>query len=51
MTAPHIDLDVHHQPKGASDVVAFGFVKALRFCADTFFAKRYGHRGLPSPFL
>ncbi|MCK5934865.1 MAG: alternative oxidase [Fulvimarina manganoxydans] len=46
MTAPHIDLDVHHQPKGVSDVVAFGFVKALRFCADTFFAKRYGHRAV-----
>jgi hypothetical protein len=26
--------------------VAYGFVKALRFCADTFFAKRYGHRAV-----
>jgi ubiquinol oxidase len=36
----------HHQPKGLSDTVAFGFVKVLRFVADTFFAKRYGHRAV-----
>ena len=46
MTEPRIDLSVHHQPKGASDRVAFGFTKLLRFCADTFFAKRYGHRAV-----
>ena len=46
MTAPPIDLTVHHQPRGASDRVAHGFVKALRFFADTFFAKRYGHRAV-----
>ncbi len=46
MTAPAIDLSVHHRPAGASDVVAQGFVKLLRFCADTFFAKRYGHRAV-----
>jgi len=46
MTAPLIDLTVHHQPKGLSDRVAFGFTKALRWCADTFFAKRYGHRAV-----
>lgn len=45
-TAPHIDLNVHHQPKGFSDRFAFGFTKLLRFCADTFFAKRYGHRAI-----
>ena len=44
--APPIDLDVHHRARGLSDRVAFGFVKALRFCADTFFAKRYGHRAV-----
>ena len=38
MNPPLIDLSVHHQPKGASDRVAFGFTKLLRFCADTFFA-------------
>ena len=46
MTAPLIDLSVHHRPKGLSDRVAFGFTKLLRFCADTFFAKRYGHRAV-----
>jgi len=46
MTAPLVDLSIHHQPKGLSDRVAFGFTKLLRFCADTFFAKRYGHRAV-----
>lgn len=46
MTAPAVDLTVHHKPRGASDRVALGFVKALRFFADTFFAKRYGHRAV-----
>lgn len=45
-TEPSIDLTVHHQPKGFSDSFAFGFTKLLRFCADTFFAKRYGHRAI-----
>ena len=46
MSAPLVDLTVHHTPKGASDRIAWGFVKALRFFADTFFAKRYGHRAV-----
>lgn len=46
MTAPLVDLTVHHRPEGVSDRVAWGFVKALRFFADTFFAKRYGHRAV-----
>ncbi|MFX8770598.1 alternative oxidase, partial [Acinetobacter baumannii] len=29
-----------------SDRFALGFTKVLRFCADTFFAKRYGHRAI-----
>ncbi len=37
---------VHHIPKGFSDRFALGFTKLLRFCADTFFAKRYGHRAI-----
>ena len=45
-TEPSIDLSVHHQPAGFSDHFAFGFTKVLRFCADTFFAKRYGHRAI-----
>lgn len=40
------DLSVHHAPRGISDHVAFGFVKCLRFLADTFFAKRYGNRAI-----
>ncbi len=44
-TAP-VDLSVHHQPHGTSDRVAFGFTKALRFFADTFFSQRYGHRAV-----
>jgi ubiquinol oxidase len=43
---PDIDTTVHHKPQGLSDRIAFGFTKALRFCADTFFAKRYGHRAI-----
>lgn len=37
---------LHHQPRGASDVVALALTKFLRFLADTFFAKRYGHRAV-----
>lgn len=43
---PTVDLAVHHQASGVSDHLALGFTKALRFCADTFFAKRYGHRAI-----
>ncbi len=38
MTVPLDDLTVHHAPRGVSDRIAYGFTKALRFCADTFFA-------------
>jgi len=37
---------VHHHPTGFSDRFALGFTKLLRFSADTFFAKRYGHRAI-----
>ncbi len=36
----------HHTPHGFSDHFALGFTKVLRFFADTFFAKRYGHRAI-----
>ncbi|MBI3506065.1 MAG: alternative oxidase [Proteobacteria bacterium] len=39
-------LDVHYPPSGFSDNVALAITKFLRFCADTFFAKRYGHRAI-----
>jgi ubiquinol oxidase len=36
----------HHAPVNFSDRFAFAFTKFLRFIADTFFAKRYGHRAV-----
>ncbi len=41
-----IDLSRHHQPQDLSDRLAVAFVTVLRFVADTFFAKRYGHRAV-----
>lgn len=38
--------ETHYKPKDISDRIALGFTKALRFIADTFFAKRYGHRAV-----
>src|SRR5215469_13072526 len=46
MYNPPAEFPVHHRPDGVSDAVAYGFVKLLRLCADTFFAKRYGHRAV-----
>jgi ubiquinol oxidase len=43
---PAIDLTIHHNAKGVSDRFALGFTKILRWGADTFFAKRYGHRAI-----
>ena len=40
------DLNKHFKPKNLSDKVAFLFTKFLRFLADTFFKKRYGHRAV-----
>ena len=36
----------HHAPRGLSDRFALGVTKLLRWCADTFFAERYGHRAI-----
>jgi ubiquinol oxidase len=36
----------HHVPADFRDRFAFGLVKVLRFVADAFFAKRYGHRAV-----
>ena len=36
----------HHTPHGFSDRFALAFTKLLRWCADTFFAQRYGHRAI-----
>ena len=40
------NLAKHLEPKNLSDKVALGFTKFLRFLADTFFRKRYGHRAV-----
>lgn len=39
-------VQTHRFPEDFSDKVALGFVKVLRFVADRFFAKRYGHRAV-----
>lgn len=41
-----INLKFHHKPTCFSDHLAYRFVKMLRFFADIFFAKRYGHRAI-----
>jgi ubiquinol oxidase len=39
-------LSKHHTPSDFSDRLAFRLTKLLRFFADLFFAKRYGHRAV-----
>lgn len=39
-------LDYRHAPRDLSDRVAYALTKMLRFFADTFFRKRYGHRAV-----
>ncbi len=39
-------LELHHEAKDFSDRIAKAFTKFLRFFADVFFAKRYGHRAV-----
>lgn len=39
-------VDVHHAVVSFSDVVAYRITRALRFFADTLFAKRYGNRAI-----
>ena len=36
----------HHKPQNFSDRIALTFTKFLRFLADTFFKKKYGHRAV-----
>lgn len=36
----------HRKPHSTSDYIAYKFIKMLRFFADSFFAKRYGHRAV-----
>lgn len=39
-------LQNHHAPQCVRDRAAVAFVKFLRFFADVFFARRYGHRAV-----
>jgi ubiquinol oxidase len=39
-------LEPHYAPKTIGDRIALGLVKLLRFFADAFFARRYGHRAV-----
>jgi len=39
-------LNYHFKPENLSDRIALSFTKFLRFIADFFFAKRYGHRAV-----
>ena len=41
-----IAVESHITPSTLSDKIAYLFVKLLRFVADKFFAKRYGHRAV-----
>ena len=41
-----VQARIHHSPKGAPDRFALAFTRLLRWLADTFFAKRYGHRAI-----
>ncbi len=44
--AIHVNLEQHQKPVSFSDKFAYGFTKAMRFFADTFFSGRYGHRAV-----
>lgn len=37
---------MHYEPQTFSDKFAYKFTKAMRWFADTFFKKRYGHRAV-----
>lgn len=46
MTDINVNAKPHHIPQDISDRVALSITKILRFFADTFFARRYGHRAV-----
>lgn len=39
-------LDTHHEPRLMHEKIAYRTVKFMRFFADWFFSKRYGHRAV-----
>jgi ubiquinol oxidase len=46
MTTAINSVSSHYKAQGLSDRFALGVTKVLRWGADTFFAKRYGHRAI-----
>ncbi len=40
------ESQTHHKPQDYSDWIALRLTKFLRFLADSFFARRYGHRAV-----
>ncbi len=46
LSQPQLLRASHHVPHGFSDRFALAVTKLLRLLADTFFAKRYGHRAI-----
>jgi len=45
-TSQTVDLTAHHQPRTLTDRIAYRTVRFMRFFADAFFSKRYGHRAV-----
>ena len=43
---PAVPVELHHPVRTMSDRFAYGTTRALRFFADTLFAKRYGNRAI-----
>jgi len=41
-----VEIGTRRAPEGLRDRIAFGMVKFMRFFADSFFRKRYGHRAV-----
>jgi len=46
MTKNKLNLNFHYKPKNVADKLALRICKFLRWTADTFFKKRYGHRAV-----
>lgn len=42
----HSITAVHREPRNLSDRIAYRLTRALRYLADTFFARRYGNRAV-----
>lgn len=45
MSAPPA-IDSHREPGAFSDRLAYAFTRLMRYFADTFFGRRYGHRAV-----